>query len=177
MYRIKQLLGSRQQIYHTRDIALLWGITNANTLYTTITRYIDQGIFYPIYKGLYATVPIDQLDPYLLGASVIHAYTYVSTETVFSREGYIVQSVPITTFVSSVSKKFSLGGHDYVCRKLADRFLMNSSGISEHDGVFWANPERAVADMIYFNKHYFFDGSVRIHWKTVKIIQKEVGYV
>lgn len=41
MYRIDKLLKANQKLFHTKDIYLLWGITNKNTLYTTIKEGTD----------------------------------------------------------------------------------------------------------------------------------------
>ena len=177
MYRIKQLLASDQTLYHTRDLGVLWGMENQQTLYTTISRYIGQGIFFPVQKGLYATVPLDRLDPYSLGRSLAHGYCYVTTETVLSVAGYINQPVQTITFAASLSRRVSVAGHTYLFRKLADHFLGNTTGIFEKNGVFWASPQRAVADMQYFSRHYHFDAQNRIDWPEVKKIQKEVGYL
>jgi hypothetical protein len=46
-----------RKIYHTGDLAVLWDISNKNTLHTTISRYIRKGILFPIYKAVYATIP------------------------------------------------------------------------------------------------------------------------
>ncbi len=44
------------------------------------------------------------------------------------------------------------------------------------DGVNYATVERAVADLLYFNPKYYFDGNSRIDWKKVKEIQGIIGY-
>lgn len=177
MYRIKQLLASDQMVYHTGDLAVLWGMKNTNTLYTTIKRYVRQGILFPLHKGLYATVPLERLDPYTVGAAVLHQYCYVTMETALFQAGYINQPTQAITYVSPVSRTFSLAGFSFVSRQLSYRFLMQTSGVSEKNGVLWANPNRAVADMLYFNTHYYFDGQSAIDWKQVHEIQKEVGYI
>ena len=63
MYRISELLQLDRKLYHTNDLAVLWGIANKHTLYMTITRYMDKGILFPIYKGLYSTIPCRFLRP------------------------------------------------------------------------------------------------------------------
>ena len=169
MYKIDKLLKLNRDLYHTGDLCVLWEITNKNTLYTTIKRYVQKGILIPIHKGLYATKPLDKIDPILLGLAVIHDYAYVSCETVLAKEGLINQIVFPITLVSGKSQKFSAGGNHYVVRKLALKYLYNPKGIG--------TSERAVADMLYFRPSYHFDGENMIDWKKVKFIQKEVGYI
>lgn len=80
------------------------------------------------------------------------------------------------TLISSVSKNFSIGDNFYICRKLNNKFLFNPIGIELKDGFYQASIERAIADLLYFNPHYFFDGEKMINWKKVKKIQREIGY-
>ena len=61
MYKIDKLLKLNRDLYHTGDLGVLWEITNKNTLYTTIKRYVQKGILIPIHKGLYATKPLDKI--------------------------------------------------------------------------------------------------------------------
>lgn len=176
MYRMSELLRLDRKIYHTNDLAILWGIANKHNLYMTITRYIDKGILIPIYKGLYSTVPLSSLDPLELGKAIIHRYTYLTTESVLSQVGVISQSVYDYTFVADQSKRVSVGQWSFRFRRLKDECLYNPSGIENRNGIFVATPERAVADMLYFNPKYHFDVKDPIDFDKVKSIQKEVGY-
>jgi len=176
MYRISELIRIDHKIYHSNDLALLWGITNKNTLYTTIKRYIKKGVLVPIYKGLYSTVPISQLDPLELGKAIIHRYTYLTTESVLASAGVISQVTYAYTFASDLSKRVSVGPLSFLFRQLKDEYLYNPTGVENRNGVFVATLERAVADMLYFNPKYYFDVRDSIDFEKVKFIQKEVGY-
>ena len=175
MYRINVLLKQKRKLFHTRDLALLWGNPEPNTLYTTIKRYVQKGILIPIHKGFYAVMPLSKLDPVLLGISYLHTYAYLSLESVLFEAGVIFQRGEYMTLVSSVSKKFSVGSYKYLVRKMRNEFLHNPAGISNQH-VRKATLERAVADMLYFNPKYHFDNPKAIDWRRVKEIQKEVGY-
>ena len=176
MYRINELIKSDRNIYHTNDLAILWNIANKNTLYTTIKRYVQKSVLIPIYKGLYSTVPISQLDPLELGRAVIHRYTYLTTESVLAQAGIISQATYAFTFVSSLSKKVNVGNYNFLFRKLKDEYLFNPTGIENQDGNFIATTERAVADILYYNPKYHFDFSTNIDFEKVRCIQKEIGY-
>ena len=176
MYRLNELIKSDRNIYHSNDLAIMWDISNKNTLYTTIKRYIQKGVLLPIYKGLYATVPISELDPVELGRAVIHRYTYLTTESVLAQAGIISQATYAYTFVSSLSKKTTVGSFSFLFRKLKDEYLYNPAGIVNNDGNFVASTERAVADMLYFNPKYHFDFSESIDFEKVRRLQKEIGY-
>jgi hypothetical protein len=176
MYRISELLKLDRKIYHTNDLALLWGISNKNTLYTAIKRYVQKGILLPIYKGLYATVPIKELNPLELGKAIIHRYAYLSTESVLAQAGIITQVTYAYTFVSSQSNRVTVGSMSFLFRKIKDEYLYNPVGITNQRGNFVATTERAVADMLYFNPKYHFDFAELIDFEKVKHIQKEIGY-
>lgn len=176
MYRIDVLLKQNRALFHTNDLALLWNITNRNTLYTAIKRYVKKGILHRIHKGFYATKPLEKIDPIQIGVSYLHTYAYLSTESVLSREGIILQNIQYITLISSLSKQFAVNKHRYLVRRLKDDFLHQSPGIIEKDGVKIATVERAVADLFYFNPHYHLDASDKVDWDRVKKIKKEVGY-
>lgn len=172
--RFAQLAAMGEMIFHGADLASLWQITDKNTLHTTLKRYVQQKLLYRLWKGMYALKPAEELEPLLLGIKALHTYGYISTETVLFRSGLIAQRPVAITLISSISRRFSLAGQEYVCRKVADQFLYQSSGISEQNGVREATNERAVADLLYFNPRAYFD--VRPNWAEVKLIQKSVGY-
>jgi len=176
MNRISELLKLDRKLFHTSDLAVLWGISNRHNLYMTVTRYIDQGILFPVFKGLYATVPLDSLNPLEVGRSVIHRYTYLSTESVLSQAGIISQAVYDYTFVADLSKRVTMGSWSFRFRQLKDVYLHNPAGISSQSGLFVASTERAVADMLYFNPLFHFDVPKGVDFDRVKSIQLEVGF-
>ncbi len=170
------LAKTGEYIFHTRDLANLWHIKDRNLLYTTLKRYTKQGLLIRLYRGLYAIKPIDELDPLLLGLKVIHGFAYISTETVLMRAGIINQQSDTITLVSSKSMRFSIGGHHYTSRQLTDTYLFNPIGIENNRGIKTASPERAVADLLYFNPHAYFDAQELIDWSKVKKIQSSLSY-
>lgn len=160
MYKINKqnlLLRSNLFLFHTQDLALLWSIQNRNTLYTTIKRYVKKGILTRIIKGLYSTLPVDQVNKYALGTALIHRFCYVSCETVLSEEGVVNQEIIPVIFVSSVSLKIQIGGVEYIYRRLKPEILFDPDGVEKRDGYFVARKERAKRDMLYFNPKYYFD--------------------
>ncbi|MBE0411331.1 MAG: hypothetical protein IBX69_16535 [Anaerolineales bacterium] len=176
MYRISELIKIDRKIFHTNDLAILWDISKKNTLYTTIKRYVQKGVLKPIYKGLYSTVPLYQLNPLELGKAIIHRYAYLSTESVLVQAGVIFQTTYAYTFVSSQSKKVTVDSMSFLYRKLKDEYLYNPTGIVNQNGNFVATTERAAADMLYYNPKYHFDFPKNINFEEVKRIQIEVGY-
>jgi len=176
MSRINILLKLKGELYHTGDLALIWGIKNNNTLYTTIKRYVKNGILIPIHKGYYSTIPLIQINPFNLAAGYLHRFVYVSCEYILTKADIIFQKGNYFTLISDVSKRFTIGGNSFWVRKLKDKYLFNNCGIMENNGVNWASVERAVADLLYFNPNYYFDNRSRINWRKVKEVQEGVGY-
>lgn len=175
MDKIKKLLRQKRVLFHTADLALLWGIKNKNTLYIAISRFIKKGILFRIHKGFYSTRPIDEIDPILLGISYIHDYAYVSTEYVLSRAGVINQHSDLITLVSTKSKKFSLNDNNYIVRAMKNSFLYNRAGVEETvQGYLIASVERAVVDILYYNSKFYFDNKVRFDRKKVKLLMQEL---
>jgi len=177
MYRIDVLLKQEQKLFHTQDLALLWGIENKNTLYTTIKRYVDKGILIPIHKGFYATIPLKNIDPYRLGIGYLHSYGYLSTETILIQKGIIFQQSFAITYISSRSITFSVGDNHYISHSLTERFLYNGAGISFQNGIYVASGERAVADILYLRPKFHFDNETQIEWKNVRALQTFIGYI
>ncbi len=183
MYRINKrqkrdtvgaLLAQRERVFHAQDLRVLWGTTKPATLHTTITRLCRRGVLHRMQKGMYATVPIADLDAVMLGHRALHGYGYVSGDTVLARSGLINANPPTITFMGSTSRRFSIGTHRYRIRRLRDQFLFNPAGIVYADGVPTATPERAVADALFFNPQAHFD--IPIPWVRVRALQKKIGY-
>lgn len=159
MYRLDTLLKNDRKLFHTQDLALLWKISDRNTLYTTIKRYVAKGILITVHKGLYSTMELSKLDPVELAVAMIHNYAYVSCETILARNGVIAQEINGLTLISNKSAKFKVGENSVLVRKMADNLLYNPEGIIRVGNVFEATVKRAMADMRYFAPKYHYDAN------------------
>lgn len=122
-------------------------------------------------------IPIDQLSVFEIGSSALHAYSYVSTETVLVQHGIIFQQLHHVTYCSDKTRVIEIGENTYRSRQLKAKFLYNDCGIVKMKGYQVASLERAIADMLYFDPKYHFDSQSNIDWEKVRNIQKEVGYI
>lgn len=174
--RFAALARMGEIVFHARDAAVIWEITNVNTLHVTLSRYLRAGLLFRLQNGLYSIKPPRELDPLLVGSKAVHGFCYVSTETILSRAGFIQQHLSHATLVSTVSRSFVLAGHAFRSRRMADTYLSNETGVVRDGSVLIASPARAVADMLYFNPHYHFDASAHIDWDEVSRVQVAVGY-
>ncbi len=176
LHRISSLWQTGDVIFRDTDLAVIWGISNKNTLYTMLKRYSRNKVLYRMRSGIYSIIDPNKLQPEGIGAKILHTHCYVSTESILRDEGIILQDIQHTTFVSSVSKKFTASGHSFISRQLKDIFLYNDTGLYEKNRVLYASVERAVADILYFNPFYYFDNEGAIDWDKVRQIQKDIGY-
>ncbi|MBN1618913.1 type IV toxin-antitoxin system AbiEi family antitoxin domain-containing protein [Candidatus Dojkabacteria bacterium] len=173
MNYLTTLLKQNQSLFHTSDLALLWNISNKNTLYTTIKRYVKKKALHRIHKGYYSTKPIAEIDPILLGIGYIHDYAYLTTESILSSSGVINQYSTTITLVSNKSINFSLLDTNYIVRKMKPELLYNDYGIElSEKGYKIATPERALVDMIYYNSNFHVDNKDRVNLEEVIKIKK-----
>jgi len=174
MDKLQILLKQNKKLFHTNDLRLLWNIKNPATLRKTISRYIQKGVLIPVYRGFYSVIALKEIKPLELGSSAIHNYCYVSTETVLVQNGIIFQNLSAYTFCSSKTKTIQIGDKIYKSRQLADIYLYNKIGIIDMENYRIATVERAMADMLYFNPHYYFDQEKSIDKEKFEKIKMEV---
>lgn len=172
--RFIELARMDQAIFHINDLAKIWGLKNRSNLRVTMKRYVDAGLVYRLYRGLYAfKKPVD-LDPVLLGTKAINSPCYFSTESVLASAGAIFQGVSYYTFVGRRPRRFAIGPYRYYCRQLKDSVLFNDLGVEKAGQVSIASPERAAADMLYFNPKYHFDNTRAFDAPRLAVIAKAV---
>lgn len=171
------LLEQDKRIFRTSDLAVLWSIENKNTLLTTIKRYTKRQILYRIYKGVYATTPLTKLEPFELGCALAGPLSYISTETVLSTEGIMMQAVEKITVVGKKNREYSVGGIHFTCRYLNTQLLVNRVGIADKLRYSIASPERAVVDLQHLMPHYYLDNPRAIDQEKVKTIQTLLGFL
>jgi predicted transcriptional regulator of viral defense system len=174
--RFLSIAKLKSSVFHVSDLARIWRVNNRQTLLVSLKRYVDSGLIYRLYRGLYSIKPVSELNPLILGAKAINNYCYLSGETILSKYGVIFQQIHYFTFVSDKSKRFKIGNNNYYCRQLKKEFLYNDIGVDKTGKFNLATLERAVADILYFNPKYHFDNPDKINWSKVKKIQASVYY-
>ncbi len=168
------LLKQNRKIFSTDDLALLWNISNRNTLLTTIKRYLNKNILYSLRKGLYSVAPPETLSPYSLGTAYIAGFCYLSLQTILSKHGLINQYPRVITLIGSRSRSFSIAGNSYLCQKMAPKYLNNLEGIELYRSFPIATIERAIVDMLYYNQNFYFDQDISPYLDRVREIQQQV---
>lgn len=171
---LKQLNNYDKNIFSIKELALLWDISNKNTLYTTLKRYVEDDILYRIKNGVYSKKSLDKLHQFEIACAVAGSYSYISTETVLALEGIIMQSVYDITTIGKKTLKTTVGNHNITVRSLSEESLINRKGIYKKDNYYIATKERALADMQHYKRDYYFDNELSIDKKELKDINLAV---
>ncbi len=158
---ILSILREGNTVFTFKDILLSSGETNTSLLKRRINYYVKNKELYPIRKGIYAK---DKNYNRLELANRIYTPSYISLETVLSREGIVFQHYEQIFLVSYLTREIICDGQKYVFRKIKDTILTNSLGLEKKDNYFIASRERAFLDTVYLNKNYYFDNLSSIDW-------------
>jgi len=158
---ILSILREGNTVFTFKDILLSSRETNTSLLKRRINYYVKNKELYPIRKGIYAK---DKNYDRLELANRIYTPSYISLETVLSREGIVFQHYEQIFLVSYLTREIICDGQKYVFRKIKDTLLTNSLGLEKKDNYFIASRERAFLDTVYLNKNYYFDNLSSIDW-------------
>jgi predicted transcriptional regulator of viral defense system len=161
---ILEIMRSKNTVFTSKDIALIWNKSNPNALKKKIHRYIKTGKMYSIRRGLYAKDK--NYDKFEL-ATKIFTPSYVSFETVLAKAGFIFQFYGQIFIASYLSREIVVDGQTYIFKKIKDSVLTNNAGIENKGNYFITSPERAFLDVVYLNKDYHFDNLSGLNWDKV----------
>lgn len=159
-----EIIRSKKTVFTTNDLALLWTTTHGDFIKKKTYRYVKSGKLYSVRRGIYAKdVNYDKFEL----ASRIYTPAYLSFETVLAIHGITFQYYSQIFVASYLSRAISVDSQIYEYRKLKYNLLINTTGIDIKDNYFIASPERALLDVLYLNKEYFFDNLSSVHWGKV----------
>lgn len=161
---ISAILRSPCTVFTFRQIALIWGGTDAGKLEAGVSYYARKGELYRIRKGIYSK---DRgYDRFEL-ATRIYTPAYVSFETVLAAAGVTFQKYDRIFVASYQTREIFCDGQSYAFRKIRDEILTNISGIDDRGNYFIASRERAFLDTLYLNREYHFDNLSGLDWEIV----------
>lgn len=159
---ILSIYSSKSTVFTAKDLALLWRESDTDAVKRRVYRYVKSEKLYAIRKGIYARDK--SYDRFEL-ATKIYTPSYISMETVLSREGIIFQHYSQIFVASYLTRDITCDGQTYVFRKLKNSVLANLAGIEKRENYFIASKERAFLDMVYLHKNYNFDNLSSIDWE------------
>ena len=156
------ILRSPKTVFTYKDIAILWGEPGSEAARVRLNYYVKQGFLYRIRRGLYAK---DKNYNKLELATRIFTPSYVSFETVLSKEGVIFQFYSQIFVASYLTREITIDDQIYSFRKIRNSILMNSIGVELKDETSLAIKERAFLDILYLNTDFHFDNLDGADWE------------
>ena len=155
------ILRSPGTVFTFRDVLLASGETSPTLLKRRINHYIMKGELYPIRRGIYGK---DKNYNRFELATKIYTPSYISFETVLSREGMIFQHYSQIFLASYLTREIECDNQAYVFRRLKQLVLTNPLGIEQKENLSIASRERAFLDMLYLHGDFYFDNLSQIAW-------------
>ena len=167
---LRKLFNSGKTVFSSEDLGKILEIINKNYLKVVLSRLAKRSDLTRIKKGLY--VINEHYNNFEL-ANKLKRPSYISIETVLFNNNVIFQdySKKITS-VANNSYKETIKGVDFFYYKIKDEILTNPSGLVFDDNFVIASIERAVCDMIYLSKNFYFDNLENINKNRLKEISQ-----
>jgi len=154
----------KRSVFRLKDIALLVGETNFQSLNKKLNYYVLTGKLLNPRKGIY-TKP--DYNPEEL-ACVIYTPSYISLEYVLQKSGVIFQYDSGITAISYLSRSIEVNDRTFRFRKIKGEVLVNTDGINRlEDQINIASAERAFLDVLYLNTEYYFDNLKPLNKKNI----------
>ncbi|MBN2175905.1 MAG: type IV toxin-antitoxin system AbiEi family antitoxin domain-containing protein [Bacteroidales bacterium] len=159
------LYRSNQSVFRLKDIALLAGESNFQSLNKRVNYLVKKGELINLRKGIYA---IHNYNEEELSAKIFSP-SYLSIDYVLQKEGIIFQYSKAYTSLSYLSRVIEAGNATFVFRKIKSEILINSAGIYiQKNGIGIACPERALLDYLYLFGDTYFDNLNVISKQKIK---------
>jgi len=158
------LLRSKNTVFSTKDIALLWRDAQTGASQVRLNYYVKKGGLFRIRRGIYAKDK--NYDKYEFATKIFRP-SYVSFETVLGSVGMTFQYYSQIFVASYLKREFTCDGQKYSFQKMKDSILSNPVGIDQTGEYAIATKERAYLDTIYRSKNYYFDNLRPLSWDRV----------
>lgn len=166
---IAKVYQSPKSILSNKDLALIWGINDKQSVYAKAAYYVKQGALIRLTRGVFAKST--DFHPRELATS-IYTPSYISFETVLREAGVIFQHYDAIFIAGPWSLTKKVDQYTFTFRKLKDATLFNTTGVVNKDHYSIATLERAFLDMIYLFPNYYFDNLKPINWERCNEIVK-----
>ena len=161
---LEVLLRSSKTIFSTKDVALLWNESNSSVVTDRLKKYVKAQKLTRAHRGLYAK---DKNYNKFELATRIYTPSYISFETVLTREGINFQYYGNIFVASYINREINIGDQKISFVRMKDYVLSNTVGIGHEDGYDIASRERAFLDRVYVSKDYHFDNLANLNWDKV----------
>ena len=161
---LEVLLRSPRTVFSTKDAALLWGEDKESTITARLNKYVKAGKLIRVRRGFYTK---DKSYNRFELATRIYTPSYISFETVLTREGINFQYYGNIFVASYINREIEINGQKISFIRMKDYVLSNTTGIEHKDEISIATKERAFLDRIYITKEYHFDNLGSLDWDKI----------
>lgn len=158
------LLRSKNSVFSTKDIILLWREAKTGATQVRLNYYVKTGKLKRIRRGIYAKDK--NYDKYEFATKIFRP-SYVSFETVLGGNGITFQYYGNIFIASYLKREIKCDGQTYSFVKMKDSILSNPTGIDQTGEYAIALKERAFLDTIYRSKKYHFDNLSPLDWDKI----------
>lgn len=169
-FDILALYRAKNTVFTTKEIALLWQVTDRKTLKARINYYVQHGKLFQLRRGVYVKER-NNYDRFEL-ATRLYTPSYISLETVLQQEGVVFQHYTSISAVSYLSRATVCDGQRYIFKRIKEAVLFNPLGVQQRDTYWVATKERAIVDILYLYGQYYFDNLHSIDWRQCNKIAK-----
>ena len=151
---ILSIFKETKTVFRLRDIALLLGEKDFESLNKKLNYYVRTGKLLNPRKGIYAKPNYSSEEL----ACILYTPSYISLEYVLQKEGVLFQFDSRITSISYLSRSIEVDEKTFIYRKIKGEIIADTRGIARQtDQINIASPERAFLDILYLNKTYYFD--------------------
>ncbi|OGF51580.1 MAG: hypothetical protein A2044_07520 [Candidatus Firestonebacteria bacterium GWA2_43_8] len=168
------ILRNNSTVFTVRELETAFGAEKPGLLKRRLNYHVKNEDLYSPRRGVYAKDK--EYDAFELAAK-LYTPSYISFETVLSKEGVIFQRYPGIFLASYLRRSLVVDGREFNYRKLADKILFNPSGVENNRSYSVAIKERAFLDMLYLGNNYYFDnmqGLDRNKLKELSVLYQDV---
>lgn len=158
------LLRSKNSVFSTKDVALLWRETQTGATQVRLNYYIKTGKLVRVRRGIYAKD--NNYDKYEFATKIFRP-SYVSFETVLGGSGMTFQYYSNIFVASYLKREIKCDKQTYSFIKIKDSILNNPKGVDQTGEYSIASKERAFLDTVYRSKDYHFDNLSPLDWDKV----------
>ncbi len=152
-----EIFKSNQTVFDLKDLAYILKENNYNNLKSKIAYYVKKWYLFRIRKWVFVKENFLKLEL----ACKIYTPSYISFETVLLREWVIYQYDETIYVASYLSRNIEIKYKNEIIkicyRKLKDEILYDDEWIEKKEFYSIANKDRAIQDMKYLKKDFYFD--------------------
>jgi len=167
---MESLYKTKQTVFAFKEISLLLSESNINALKSKINYYVRSGKLTQVRRGIYCLESYDKEEL----ACKLYSPTYISLEYVLQKEGVIFQYQETITSLSGLTRLVLMGEQKYSYRKIKRDILLDTTGVKMLNNINIATKERAILDILYMNKDYYFDNLTSINKTAINNMLEKV---